>query len=43
MDNDYGKKFYQDYDEKSPFENKLNQLSSQNSALTQKDEKVFQK
>ena len=43
MDNDYGKKFYHDFDEKSPFENKLNQLSSQNSALTQKDEKSIPK
>lgn len=43
MDNDYGKKFYQDYDEKSRFENKLNQLSNQNSALTQKDEKSIPK
>ena len=43
MDNDYGKKFYRDYDEKSPLENKLNQLSSQNSALTQKDEKSIPK
>ena len=43
MDDDYEKKFYQDYDEKGGFQNKLSQLSSQNSAITQKDEKSIPK